>query len=122
MDGLGYLRRAQQNYIQYNVESRFHVTKPTKSEENREVDVVLFKGWYDDIWMSTREEFNKKYDMSGSDYRINESNILFELHDPEVANRIYNCVVLGFLCEERYDITLEKVINILEKKNELILK
>ena len=121
MDGLSFLRRTVQNYVQFGAEKGIHITNPSVNNEE-EVDVVMFKGWYEDICMGTREEFNKMCAMSDHDYRIDESSILFEFKDPKTVSKITDAVIEGYLNQDSFDKTLSSIIDIIDKPQKLELK
>ena len=122
MNGLDFLRRTLQNYVQFGVERGIHVTNTAAYSDDDIVDVVMYKGWYEDICMSTREEFEKMCQMSDSDYRMDKSSILFEFNDPNIVNKITDTVVEGYLNQKEFDQILSSIIDIIDKQHKLELK
>ena len=122
MDGLGFLQTSLQNYKQFGVENSIHISNSAAYSDSEEVDVVIYKGWYDEINISTREEFLNVCAMSDHDYRVDESSLLFEIHNSSLVSRLTDTIIEGYLNNENYDIILSNVINILTPQQKKVLK
>ena len=116
MNDLEYLNRSLQYYKQVGTFNRINVLINANDEED--IDAVVFVDWYGQINIGKREYFNRFLGMNDTEYRVDESCLLYEFKDKETLKKACDIV----LEEKKYDIALSKLIDILNDSMKLELK
>ena len=113
MEGIGYLRRALQNYKQFDVMTPIQLSKRIL-EDNE--SILIWKDEYSGICIGVREEFEDQIRYFNSDYRVTEDNLLFEVSSD------FKDLIMEVCLNGDYETRLSRLIDVLEFNRKLELK
>ncbi len=125
-DGLGFLRKVRQDYIQYNVAWPINMSGSAYRfrDEGLPYDesLMIYKGWAPTIEISSCAEYERfKKVNGGSDYREDDKKLLFCIEDEDVIADVVEAVDSYYITAQ-YEQCLDDLIAALEPKLKLELK
>ena len=129
MEGIGYLRKVKQDFIQYHVYQPINMSGKLFAYRDDIVinpeEVLIYKGYAPTIEISTRSEYElyKKVN-NDSDYRVVSNGLLFCLDGEEDYAIIGEVVdaVEDYYITGQYEQAIDNLISVLEPSKKLELK
>ena len=115
-DGIGFLRRVSQEYIQYDVERPIQVSREVFGNPD---EVIIHQGWAPTIDIGTRSSFEIFKKVNGdSDYRASDAYIIATLTDPDKIAALKS-VLIHYYVDKDYVQAIENMINVIEPQQTL---
>ena len=106
-DGIGFLRRVSQEYIQYDVERPIQVSREVFGNPD---EVIIHQGWAPTIDIGTRSSFEIFKKVNGdSDYRASDAYKIAALKS----------VLIHYYVDKDYVQAIENMINVIEPQQTL---